>query len=98
MKFKYQLLYRVTLSCVLFWNHIVVMIRLVHTKLLKGIGSGSLLACLSKNIVLLIGPYRYMLFKVCKVYADCGRFLYISCVFGNFVLDYDLFAQHKVYV
>ena len=99
MKFKYQLLYRVTFSCVLFRNHSVVMIRLLHIKLLKGIGNGRLLTCLSKNIILFIGPYPYLLFKICKAYADCGRsVLYISCVSGTFVFDYDSFAQYKVYM
>jgi hypothetical protein len=56
----------------------------------KGISNGPLLTCLRKDAVFLIGCYIcYLKYVGHVLIADCSV-VYISCVLGTFVLDYDL--------
>lgn len=81
MKVKYRLIYRVSFSCVSFRNKFVMMIMQFNIKLLKGFSNGPLLAYLSKDIILLIGPYLCLLYKICRANTDCWLFcfIYLMC-------------------
>jgi len=62
----------------------------------KGISNGPLLTCLRKDAVLLLVHIHicYLKYVGHMLIADCSV-VYILCVLGTFVLDCDLFVQHK---
>jgi len=94
MNAKYQLIHRVTF-CVFVLEQVCYDDNAISCTTVQS--NGPLLTCLRKDAIILIFPYSYLLFKICRAYTDCRFFccLYISHVLGTFVLNYAFFVQHK---
>jgi len=45
-----------------------------------------LLTCFSKDIILLLGPYSFVVFKICRAYADVGHS--VLCILSSWHLMY----------
>ena len=71
----YKLVNWVAFSSTLFGAKFFIIIG-TECKTMKFI-EGPLFTCLGREIVLLIGPYSCMSFKICATYADCGSLFLI---------------------